>query len=227
MSWLVKLYGSDIGKKATMAVTGIILFGFVMVHMLGNLKLYLGAAHYNEYSQWLREVGAPALPHSSVLWMLRIVLLAAVVLHVHSAYSLTATNLQARPVGYARRDTLEATHAARTMRWGGVTLFLFVVYHLAHLTWGWSFVHPAFVEGDAYHNVVSGFQMWWVSAVYIAAQVALGLHLYHGLSSMFQSLGWFRPGFEPIRRRFAQVFAWVVTLGNLSFPIAVLTGIVR
>ena len=143
-SWL-KLYGSDIGKKATMAVTGIVLFGFVLVHMLGNMKLYFGPEHYNEYSHWLREVGSPALPPSALLWMFRIVLLAAVVLHVHCAYSLTVTNRRARPVGYARRENLEATHAARTMRWGGVALLLFVVYHLAHLTWGWRFVHPDFV----------------------------------------------------------------------------------
>jgi succinate dehydrogenase / fumarate reductase cytochrome b subunit len=195
--------------------------------MLGNMKLYFGPEHYNEYSHWLREVGSPALPPSALLWMFRVVLLAAVVLHVHCAYSLTVTNVRARPVGYARRENLEATHAARTMRWGGVALFLFVVYHLAHLTWGWRFVHPDFVPGDAYHNVVFGFRVYWVSAVYMAAQVALGLHLYHGLSSMFQSLGWFSPGFEPTRRRFAQLFSWTITLGNLSFPIAVLTGIVR
>jgi len=227
MSWWLELYESDIGKKGVMATTGIVLFGFVMLHMLGNLKLYLGAEHFNEYASWLREIGAPAVPHSGVLWTLRIALLLALALHIHSAYSLTVTNLRARPVAYSRHENLESTHAARTMRWGGVALFLFVVYHLAHLTWGWRIVHPDFVPGDPYHNVVSGFRVWWVSAIYAAAQIALGLHLYHGLSSMFQSLGWFRPGFEPTRRRFAQLFAWVVTVGNLSFPIAVLTGVVR
>ena len=227
MSWWSRFYGSDVGKKAVMALTGIVLFGFVLAHMLGNLKLYIGAEHFNDYAHWLREVGTPAIPHSGLLWAFRIVLLISVVVHIHAAYSLTLTNRRARPVNYTGRKTLEASYAARTMSWGGTILLLFVVYHLAHLTWGFGWAHPGFVRGDPYHNVVSGFQVWWVSAAYIVAQLALGLHLYHGLSSMFQSLGGFRPGFENTRNRFAQVFAWVVTVGNLSFPIAVLTGVVR
>jgi succinate dehydrogenase / fumarate reductase cytochrome b subunit len=227
MSWWPNFYGSDVGKKAAMAVTGIVLFGFVLAHMLGNLKLYMGAEHFNEYAHWLREVGAPAIPHSGALWAFRIVLLVSVAVHIHAAYSLALKNSRARPTNYTGRKTLEASYAARTMRWGGTILLLFVAYHLAHLTWGFKWAHPGFVSGDAYHNVISGFQVWWVSAIYMAAQIALGFHLYHGLSSMFQSLGWFRPGFESSRNRFAQVFAWVVTIGNLSFPIAVLTAVVR
>jgi len=227
MSWWLSFYRTSVGKKAVMASTGILLFGFVLVHMMGNLKLYLGQEHFNEYAKWLHEVGAPAIPHSGALWIFRLVLLVAVVLHAHSAYVLTLDNWKARPVDYKKRRTLEATYAARTMRWGGVILALFVLYHVVHLTLGPSWVHPDFKAGDAYHNVVAGFQVWWVSALYIVANIFLGLHLYHGLWSMFRSLGWIRPGVDKPTRRFAQVFAWVITLGNLSFPLAVLAGVVR
>jgi succinate dehydrogenase / fumarate reductase cytochrome b subunit len=227
MRWWLSLYGSAVGKKAVMAVSGIVLFGFVLVHMLGNMKLYLGPEAYNHYAVWLREVGAPALPHESALWIFRIVLLVCVVLHIHAAYRLTVTNWRARPVGYDLRETLEATYAARTMRWGGVIVALFVFFHLANLTWGWKWAHPDFVAGDVYHNVVTTFRVWWIAAVYIVAQVALGFHLYHGLWSMFQSLGWNHPRYNLARRRFAQVFAWVITLGNISFPLSVLLGLVN
>jgi succinate dehydrogenase / fumarate reductase cytochrome b subunit len=209
-----------------MAGTGIALFGFVLVHMLGNLKMYLGQEHFNEYAEFLREVGAPAIPHEGALWIFRIVLLVAVVLHIHSATSLTLDNWKARPVKYASRQFIEATYASRTMRWGGVIIALFVLYHLAHLTWGFAWAHPGFDPQDPYHNVVAGFSIWWVSALYIVANVFLGLHLYHGLWSMFRSLGWNKPGLDRPTRRFAQVFSWVVTLGNVSFPLAVLAGVV-
>jgi len=227
MSWWLSFYRTSLGKKAVMASTGIILFGFVLVHMAGNLKLYLGAEHFNEYAEFLREVGAPAIPHEGALWVFRIVLLVAVTLHALSAYSLTLDNWKARPVDYKKRQTIEATYASRTMRWGGVIVALFVLYHLAHLTLGPSWAHPDFKPGDPYHNVVAGFQVWWVSALYIVANVFLGFHLYHGLWSMFRSLGWNKPGVDKPTRRFAQVFSWVVTLGNLSFPLAVLAGVVR
>jgi succinate dehydrogenase / fumarate reductase cytochrome b subunit len=224
MSWWLSFYRTSLGKKAVMAVTGIILFGFVLVHMLGNLKMYFGEESFNAYAHWLREVGYPALPHEGALWIFRIVLLVAVVLHFHAAYALTVVNWKARPIGYKEHEAVDATYASRTMRWGGVIVGLFVLYHLAHLTTGW--VHPDFVAGEAYANVVAGFKVWWVSALYLVANVALGFHLYHGLWSMFRSLGWNRPGVDKPTRRFAQVFAWVITLGNLSFPIAVLSGVV-
>lgn len=209
-----------------MAVTGIVLFGFVLVHMLGNLKLYQGPEKINGYAEWLREVGSPVLPHSGLLWIARIVLLGAVLLHVTAATQLTLKNRRARPERYQRRVAIQSNYATRTMRWGGVIIALYVLYHLAHLTWGTA--HPSFVAGDVYGNVVAGFKIWWVSAIYIVAQIALGSHLYHGLWSMFQSLGWREPS-DPRdwRRRFAQVFAGVITLGNLSFPLAVLAGVVR
>jgi len=228
MSGLSSFYRSAVGKKALMAVSGIVLFGFVLVHMLGNLKLYQGPEKLNAYAEWLREVGSPVLPHSGLLWIARFVLLAAVGIHILAATQLTLRNWQARPQKYKQREVLGATYASRTVRWGGVIIGLYVIYHLAHLTWGRPWVHSDFIPGDVYHNVVSGFQIWWVSGIYIVAQVALGFHLYHGLWSMFQSLGWWNSSNpQDWRRRFAQVFAWIITLGNLSFPLAVLTGLVK
>ncbi len=235
MSGLKDFYSSTLGKKAVMAGSGILLFGFVLTHMAGNLKLYQGAEKMNGYAAWLRELGTPMLPESGALWILRLGLLAAVVAHVAAAYQLTRLQRMARPVRYKSRATIKADYASRTMRWGGVIILLFIIYHLAHLTWGNvhpDFQHPAVgadgkVEYFAYQNVVSGFSVWWVSAFYMLAQVCLGLHLYHGLWSMFQTLGVPDLSRQSWRRKFALVFALVITLGNLSFPIAVMGGLVR
>jgi succinate dehydrogenase / fumarate reductase cytochrome b subunit len=224
MSWFSELYRSAVGKKAVMAVTGIILFGFVLLHMIGNLKLYEGPQKLNAYAGWLREVGSPAVPMSGLLWLMRIVLLVAVVLHIWAAWQVSRMSREARPRRYQQRKPVRMTYASRTMRWGGVIILLFIVYHLLHFTTGT--VHNDFIEGDVYHNVVSGFRVWWVSAFYIVAQIALGFHLYHGLWSLFQSLGWNHPRFNHWRRAFAHAFAWIITLGNISFPVAVLTGII-
>jgi succinate dehydrogenase / fumarate reductase cytochrome b subunit len=226
MSWFGEITASAVGKKAVMAVSGIVLFGFVLFHMLGNLKLYEGPLTLNEYARFLRQAGAPVVPPGGLLWVARTVLLAAVVLHVWAAWSLTRMSRAARPRGYARREAVAMSYSSRTMRWGGVIILLFVVYHLAQFTWGFSWAHPDFVPGDVYHNVVTGFRIWPVSLFYVAAQVALGFHLYHGLWSIFQTLGWNHPRYNPWRRAFAQVFAWVVTLGNISFPLAVLAGVI-
>ena len=225
MAWFPDLYRSAVGKKAVMAATGIILFGFVLGHLLGNLKLYLGPAALNSYSRFLRTAGEPVVPANVLLWAVRLLLIAAAVLHVWAAWQLSRASRAARPDAYVAGTRIHTTYASRTMRWGGVIILLFVIYHLLHLTWGT--VHPAFVPGDVYHNVVTGFQVWWVSLFYIAAQVALGFHLYHGLWSMFQSLGWSHPRFDLWRNGFAHAFAWLITLGNISFPVAVLSGLVR
>jgi succinate dehydrogenase / fumarate reductase cytochrome b subunit len=225
MTWFGNIYRSAVGKKAVMAVSGVILFGFVLIHMIGNLKVFLGPEHLNDYARFLRTVGEPAIPENGLLWIARIVLLAAVALHIWSAYSLTMMNWAARPVGYRDRGFERATYAARTMRYGGVLLVLFIVYHLLHFTTGQ--LHQSFIEGDAYHNVVAGFQVWWVSAFYIVANFALGLHLFHGLWSMFNSVGLTNPRFETWRRNFATAFAVIITAGNISIPLAVLLGIVR
>jgi len=224
-TWFGTFYRSAIGKKAVMAVTGVFLFGWIFMHMLGNMKMYLGSEHFNEYAKWLRTMGAPAMPNDTLLWVVRALLLIAVWFHVQAATQLTLMNRRARPVAYANRDTVVASYASRTMRWSGVIILLFVWYHLGHLTFGK--FHPNFVKDDPYHNVVAGFQVWWVSALYIIANLALGLHLYHGLWSMFNSLGLNHLRFNSWRRIFAVAFALIITLGNISFPISVLMGFVR
>jgi succinate dehydrogenase / fumarate reductase cytochrome b subunit len=224
MAWFPDLYRSAVGKKAVMAATGIILFAFVLGHLLGNLKLYLGPEALNGYSRFLRSAGEPLVPANVLLWAVRVVLVGCAALHVWAAWQLSRASRAARPDAYVAGTRIHTTYASRTMRWGGVIILLFVIYHLLHLTWGT--VHPGFVPGDVYHNVVSGFQVWWVSLFYIAAQVALGFHLYHGLWSMFQSLGWNHPRFNLWRNGFAHAFAWFITLGNISFPLAVLSGLV-
>jgi succinate dehydrogenase / fumarate reductase cytochrome b subunit len=224
-TWFGTFYRSAIGKKAIMAVSGIFLFGWILAHMIGNLKLYLGPEHLNDYAKWLRLIGDPFLPKLLALNVTRVALVVAAWLHIQAATQLTLMNRRARPIAYNKRDYVEASYAARTMRWSGVIIILFVIYHLLHLTYGT--VHPDFVPDDPYHNVVTGFQVWWVSAFYIIANLALGLHLYHGLWSMFNSLGLNHPRFNSWRRIFATVFALVITLGNISFPISVLLGVVR
>ena len=225
MRVVLDLYRTTIGKKAVMAVSGVLLFGFVLAHMAGNLKLYQGPTKMNAYGEFLRSVGAPVFGHGQVLWIARIALLVAVGAHAWSAWSLTRQSWDARPERYRVRTAIQATYAARTMRWGGVILALFVAFHLADLTLGWT--RAGFLPGQPYQNVVASLSNPFVAGLYAAANVALGFHLFHGLWSFFQSLGWNNPNFNPWRRRFATVFAWIVTMGNLSFPVAVLTGIVR
>jgi succinate dehydrogenase / fumarate reductase cytochrome b subunit len=221
---VTRLLRSAIVQKAVMAVSGLVLFGFVLGHLAGNLKLYQGPEKLNAYAEWLREMGAPAVPHGAVLWVARGLLLGAVVLHIAAAWRLTVASRQARPIPYARHEFVRSSYAARTMRWGGVIVLLFVLYHLAHFTFGFRWAHPDFVPGDVYHNVVAGFRVPWVAAVYVVAQVALGLHLRHGLWSLFQSLGWNHPRWNSWRDRLAAGFALAIVAGNVSFPVAVLTG---
>lgn len=225
MSWIIGFYRSSIGKKAVMAVTGVFLFGWIFLHMLGNLKVYLGPEHYNTYAKFLITMGSPLLPEKGALIIVRTLLIVAVFLHMLSAIQLSIMSKKARPIDYRDRDYPAADYASRTMLWGGIIIFLFVFYHLGHLTFG-SF-HPDFVEGDPYHNFVSGFQVWWASAIYIVANLALGLHLYHGLWSMFNSLGLQHEKFNPWKRVFSTTFAAVVALANISFPVMVLVGVVR
>ena len=227
MTWIGSFYRSAIGKKAVMAVTGVMLFSWIFGHMLGNLKVFLGAEHLNTYAEWLRTMGAPAMPNSALLWILRVVMLVAVVLHIVAATQLTLMSRAARPTAYRVRNNEASSYASRTMRWGGVIILLFIFYHLAHLTFGGHVTPVKFIPGDVYHNVVAGFQVWWVSAIYIIANLALGLHLYHGLWSMFNSLGLNHQRFNLWRRYFAIAFALIITVGNLSMPVAVLAGILH
>ncbi len=225
MPAITDFYRSALGKKAVMAVTGVLLFGFVFGHMVGNLKLYQGPDKLNGYAEALRELGAPILGHGEALWIARFLLLAAVALHIHAATTLTLLNRRARPERYrAKFQPQASTYASRTMRWGGILILLFVIYHLLHLTVG--SVHPDFEPGKVYSNVVLGFQQPLVSAFYILANIALGFHLYHGLWSLFQSLGFNGPRLNSFRQTFAAIFAIVISLANISFPVAVLTGFV-
>ncbi|MFQ5527225.1 MAG: succinate dehydrogenase cytochrome b subunit [Thermoanaerobaculia bacterium] len=224
MSWISDIYRSALGKKAVMAASGLLLVGFVLGHMAGNLKVFLGAEKFNGYAEWLREIGSPLLPHNGALWIVRAVLLLAVLLHIHSAWSLTLLNRAARATRYHTLTTQQATYASRTMRWGGVIVLLFVLYHLAHFTWGLSWAHPDFEVGNPYRNFVVGFQIRWVVAFYVAAQIALGFHLYHGFWSAFQTLGWDHRLILAWRRPVAAAIAVVVSLGNISLALSVLMG---
>lgn len=222
------LWCSTIGKKVTMALTGIVLVGFVIVHMLGNLKIYKGEAAFNAYALWLREVGSPLLGHEQALWIFRVVLLGAVLLHMWAAWQLTRAGWAARGTKYDQKQSLEATYASRTVRWGGVLIGLFVVYHILHFTLGVvGYEAGRFSNLSAYRNVVVGFSLWYVSAFYILAMTALALHLYHGVWSMFQTLGVISARGDGVYRGLSLLVALAVSLGNVSVPVSVLLGIVR
>lgn len=224
--WALELYRSAVGKKWVMAITGIMLLGYVFAHMLGNLKLYMGADDMNHYGEWLRQLLTPFLPRTVTLWLMRLGLLAAVALHIHAAYALTQMNHRARPDDYVGgRDYVAANFASRTMRWTGIIVALYVVFHLADLTWGNA--NDDFVRGDTYGNLVASFERTPVAILYVVANLALGVHIFHGAWSLFNSLGWNSPRFNHWRRRFAQGLAAVIVLGNVSFPIAVMTGVVE
>jgi succinate dehydrogenase / fumarate reductase cytochrome b subunit len=188
--------------------------------MVGNLQVYLGPEAFNRYAELLREI-----LHGWGLWIARIGLLVAVLLHIWAATSLTLDNRTARPVGYKTQAWREATYASRTMRWSGVILFFFIVYHLLHFTTGQA--HPDFVHGDVYRNFVIGFRSVPVSLVYIVAMVFLGLHIKHGFWSMFQTLGLSHPRYNRLAKIGSWIFAVVIVIGNVSFPLAVLAGVVK
>lgn len=225
MRRLFTFFRSSIGMKAVMAVTGLILVLFVIGHMVGNLKVFQGPEKFDAYAEFLREVGEPLVGYGQLLWVARIVLLASVIAHIGAALQLTRVGVAARPVRYQRWTPDASTYASRTMRWGGVIIFAFVVYHLLHLTFGAA--HPDFVPGAAYHNVLAGFRTWPVTVAYVVAVTALGFHLYHGVWSVFQSLGANHPDYNRYRRPVAGAVAAVVTLGFITVPIAVVTGLVR
>jgi succinate dehydrogenase / fumarate reductase cytochrome b subunit len=219
------LWDSTVGKKIMMAVTGVILIGFVVVHMAGNLKVYQGADAFNHYAEGLRTLGEPFFGYGQLLWILRIILLVAVIIHIVAAVQLVRHSRKARSIGYRKYDgDMVFSYASRTMTWGGLIILGFVIYHLLHLTFGSA--HPDFVPGDAYHNFVVGFRSWPVSMAYVLAMIPLGFHLYHGFWSMFQTFGATNPQLNRIRRPIAAVLALVVVAGNVSFPVAVLTGLV-
>jgi succinate dehydrogenase / fumarate reductase cytochrome b subunit len=218
------LYRSTVGKKVFMAATGAFLLLFVVGHLVGNLKLYQGQEKFDKYAHWLREMGAPVLSESQGLWMFRILLLLAVACHIVTATQLTLRSWRARGAPYKKQENIAFSYASYTMRWGGVVVALYVLYHLAHLTWGTA--HHNFTASP-YHNVVSGFQIWWVSLIYIVAVIPLGLHIYHGIWSACQTLGVNNPRYNTWRRPLAATVAIAIVLGYISLPVSVMAGVIQ
>jgi succinate dehydrogenase / fumarate reductase cytochrome b subunit len=220
-------YRSTIGKKVIMAVTGLIGIGFLILHVAGNLEAFSGQAKLNAYSAMLHG------PLSEALWVLRVVLVAAVVLHVTMAYQLTRRTAAARPIEYQHREPQVSTLAARTMTWGGVLLLVFIVFHILHFTTetfdpghaaGMTDIHG---DHDIYGNIAASFHVWWVAAFYIVAMMALGLHLYHGAWSSIRTLGYAKPSDHPLHRRVALIVAVAIWLGFTLLPVGVIAGVIH
>lgn len=227
MTWLKQFLSSSIGLKIVMALSGLGLFGFVIAHMLGNLQVFMGADKFNAYAAMMQ--GNP------LLWPARIGLLGMVGAHIASAATLVMRSNKARPVGYKQHTWLSGSYAVRTMRYGGVLLLAFIVYHLLHLTLGSahaSFQH-CMSDGKggltcfAFQNLVSGLSNPAVAAAYIVAQVALGLHLAHGVWSLCRTLGLGNPRYDGPARTAAMFFGALITAGNCSIAIAILSGVVH
>lgn len=225
--YVMTLHRSSIGKKIIMAITGLIWVGFVLLHMYGNLKAFLGADYFNAYAEGLRTIGAPIFGHTHLLYIARLVLTAALLLHIWSAYSLTQQAHHARPTNYVVRQKVQANRASLTMRWGGVVILVFLVYHLMHLTWGLPVAPGVFVQADAYHNLVNGFHFIPATILYLLGVTALGFHLYHGFFSAFQTLGLNNQNTETPIKAGALAFSLVVTIGFAVVPLSVVAGIIR
>ncbi len=222
MTWpVLGFFNTSTGKKVGMGVTGFVVVGFVIAHMAGNLQVFMGPEKLNQYAAFLVSLGG-------LLWVLRGIILLAAVLHVIFATQVTLQSWRARPSSYAVYRYQASSYAARTMRLGGPMLALFIIYHLLHLTFG--VVQPAgeaFDPHHVYNNVVYGFQVWWLSALYIVAMGLLALHIWHGVSSMLQSVGLNHPKWNPWRFGLSALVAGAVALGNISMPLAVLAGLIQ
>ncbi|WP_171166150.1 succinate dehydrogenase cytochrome b subunit [Streptomyces sp. I05A-00742] len=218
------LWRSTVGKKAVMAATGLILLAYLVAHMLGNLKVFFGAGEFNHYGHWIRTIGEPFLHHMWFLWIARVVLGASVVLHGVAAYQLSRRDLAARPTKYEGKKRQRTSYATRTMRWGGVILALFIVWHILDLTT--LTVNPNAEEGRPYENLVASFDRWYVAAFYILAMLALCMHIRHGFWSAAQTLGANSPRRDRTFKVLANGLAALLTAGFLAVPVGVLTGIV-
>jgi succinate dehydrogenase / fumarate reductase cytochrome b subunit len=218
MSQSLGYFSSTLGKKVLMAVTGIILFGFVVGHMLGNLQIYLGAEQLNHYAELLQA-------NKPFLWSFRLVMLFCVAVHIIAAVQVWLRNRAARPVKYRVFNPPGLDYAARTMVWSGPILALFITYHLLDFTVGAT--NPDFIRGDVYHNVVASFSHPVIALFYVVANLLLAFHLYHGLWSLFQTFGWDHHTYGALRRYAAVFFAVLIGAGNISIPLAVLTGFVK
>jgi succinate dehydrogenase / fumarate reductase cytochrome b subunit len=207
-------FASTVGKKIVMAVSGLIMVGFVILHMAGNLQVFEGANRLNSYSAFLHG------PAGEALWVLRAILIVALVAHVLSAYQLTVLDRAARSVPYVKRELQAATVASRTMRVGGVVLLVFIVLHILHFT-TLTLQPAALAEGDVYGNVIASFRIWWVTLLYVIAMIALAYHLYHGLWSSPRTLGVERGRLDPFRRPVAIALTIIVWAGFTVVPVAV------
>ncbi|MEU9014867.1 succinate dehydrogenase [Streptomyces sp. NPDC048479] len=216
-------WGSTVGKKTVMAVSGLIMLGYLVAHVMGNLKVFFGAGEFNAYGHWLRTMGEPVMHYSWGLWIVRVVLLAAVVGHGVSAYQLSKRDLKARPVPYVHKRR-RAGYATRTMRWGGIIVALFIVWHLLDLTT--LTVNENAQPGHPYENVVATFSTWYGNVIYIVAMLAVGLHIRHGFWSAAQTLGVGNATRDRVLKIVADVLALVLTAGFISVPLAVMTGVV-
>ncbi len=216
----VRFWAATNGKKIVMAITGVILFLFVIGHMIGNLQIFEGPDKLNAYGRFLRV--EPAL-----LWAVRVVLLVCVLLHIWASVQLAVRKTQARPVAYAQRENTVSTYASRTMYWSGPIVLAFVIYHLLDLTAGVAHRGGDFIAGDVYHNMVSDFQVWYVSAWYIFSMILLGLHIRHGAWSMFQSVGINHPRHTPILKKAAAILAVLIVVGYISIPVSIMLGLVK
>jgi len=215
---VARFYESTIGKKAVMAVTGVLLFGFVVSHLLANLQFYIGREALDTYAANLRHLGP-------LLWVARGVLLVALLAHLASALQLWKGNTNARPVSYQKLTPVTSTYASRTMMLSGPMLFFFIAFHLYHLTLGQHLKHyPETGFPMAYDNVVAGFSDPIAVAIYVIAMAFLGSHLVHGVWSMFQSIGFSHPKYTPKIRQLAVIIAALIVIGNISIPISVLLG---
>ena len=219
-----------ISKKFGVAITGIVLYGFVLVHMIGNLKAFkgidpvTGKQSLDLYAEWLREMGAPMLGHGEALWITRFVLLGAILMHLYLVISLALQNKAARPVPYAVHRYGSSTAASRTMLVSGSAIAIFIVYHILHLTLGW--VHSGgFVEGAVYSNVVLAFKAPATAAIYAVAVSLLGFHLYHGVWSLFQTFGLANSRWNSKFRLLATASAFIIAVGFAAVPLSVLFGV--
>jgi succinate dehydrogenase / fumarate reductase cytochrome b subunit len=218
MGRLRSFYASMVGKKVVMGVTGLIGVGFVILHSLGNLLVFRGPDAINSYSHFLKSTG-------ELLWVLRGVLVVAVILHVIAAVQLTRQSRAARPIGYAKREPQVATIASRTMRWGGAFLLVFIVLHILHFTTGTIRPSGVFSREDVFANIVLSFRIWWVALFYVVAMVALGLHLFHGAWSSVRSIGVSPESPEPLHKKISVAIAVLVWAAFTAIPVAVFTGI--
>ncbi|CAN5298287.1 hypothetical protein BH23ACT9_BH23ACT9_04040 [soil metagenome] len=223
--WIVEFYRSALGKKYVMALSGLVGLGFIVIHAIGNLHVFEGAEAFTEYGEALRDIGEPLVPRTFLLWIGRFGLIAALVVHVHAAYSLKWQNRKMRPVKYqSARNYVAADYASRTMIYTGTIILAFIIFHLADLTWG--VANPDYVRGAITNNVTASLSRWYVAAFYIVAILALGLHIYHGTWSLFQTLGINNRRFNAWRR-YAAISLTVVVVGiNLSYPLGTLFGVI-